>query len=123
MLAAADRYSRANGIDPRLTRALIYWETRSDPGHPVATHEPDGTITYGVMQIKPTTARQVGWRGTNARALMGLLGVYYGVRYMAWQRDRYDGDVRQMLSAYNAGTATSGNPAYVDGVLASTGAL
>jgi len=123
LLAAADRYSRQNGIDPRLTRALVYWETRSNPGYPVATRERDGTIVYGNMQIKPATAAQMGWAGENARALMGPLGVYYGVRYMAWQRDRYGGDVRKMLSAYNAGTATPANAAYVDGVLRSIGEL
>jgi len=115
LLLEADAISRRLGVSPSLTRAVIWQESK---GVPVATPEADGTTVYGVMQVKPGTARQMGWGGTDPRELLGVLGVWYGVKYLAWQGARYGGDVRQALSAYNAGTATARNAAYVDAVLA-----
>ena len=118
ILHEADRLSAAAGVPPSLTRAVIWQESK---GTPVATREKDGTTVYGVMQVKPGTAEQMGWRGNDPRALMNVPGVYYGVRYLAWQLERYDGDTRRALMAYNGGTADPDNPrqvAYADAVLA-----
>ena len=118
ILREADTLSSAAGVPPSLTRAVIWEESK---GVPVATLEKDGTTVYGVMQVKPTTAHQMGWRGSNPLALMGFLGVYYGVKYLAWQLDRYDGDTRRALMAYNGGTANESNErqrAYAVAVLA-----
>jgi soluble lytic murein transglycosylase-like protein len=113
----AGRISRQAGVPPSLTRAVIWRESR---GVPVATPEADGTVVYGAMQVKPGTAAQMGWRGGDPKALMGATGVYYGVRYLAWQLERYKGDTRSALMAYNGGTANPQNArqvAYADAVL------
>ena len=103
------------GVPLALVRGVI---TAESNGRSVVTPEPGGRFSYGVMQVLPDTARFMGYHGPDAWLVWPENSIRYGCRYLRWQLDRYDGDWRLAVSAYNAGTATDANSEYVDRVMA-----
>jgi soluble lytic murein transglycosylase-like protein len=87
--AAAGRY----GIDPSLLRALVRQESGFDP----AATSPAGA--QGLTQLMPATAASLGV----ANPLDPLQSLDGGARYLRQQLDRFGGDERLALAAYNAG--------------------
>lgn len=91
-----DRIAREHGVSPALAAAVIKVES----GFKARAHSVRGA--RGLMQVLPATARKVGVRENiyhpepNIRA---------GVRYLRLMLDRYGGDERLALAAYNAGPA------------------
>lgn len=68
---------------------------------------------FGLMQIKCDTARQVGFTGECKDLFIAYTNIFWGAKYLQWQWTRYNGNLSQVFSAYNAGTATDANPLYV----------
>ena len=96
--AAIDRWSRAYGVDPKLARALAWMES----GFQQDVVSSAGAI--GVMQLLPET-----WEFVD-NVLLGEVtprtydgNVRAGVRYLRWQLDEFDGDVRLALAGYYQG--------------------
>ena len=96
--AALDRWSAAYGVDPRLTRALAWMESGFQP----EVVSEVGAI--GVMQLLPET-----WEWVDA-ILIGAVtprtfegNVRAGVRYLQWQLDQFDGNVRLALAGWYQG--------------------
>jgi soluble lytic murein transglycosylase-like protein len=86
--AAAVRH----GIDPQLLLALAWQESRFRQG--AVSHK--GAI--GIMQLMPGTAALLGVDPRDP-----LQNIDGGARYLRAMLDRYGGDVRLALAAYNAG--------------------
>ena len=114
-----DREAMKQDVDKRLVRAIIKVESDWNP----QAFNPEGTGSFGLMQIQCSTAEFMGFSG-NCRALFDpRVNLIYGVKYVRWQLDRY-GDMPKAIAAYNAGTAFSNpdgtfrNQRYVDKVLA-----
>lgn len=81
-----------NGIEPALLRALVRQESGFDP----AARSSAGAV--GLTQLMPGTAASLGVDPTDpVQALDG------GARYLRQQLDRFGGDERLALAAYNAG--------------------
>lgn len=86
------RIARQEGVDPPLLRALIRQESGNNPN----ARSPAGAI--GRTQLMPATARGLGVNPYNDRQ-----NVRGGARYLRQQLDRFGGDTRKALAAYNAG--------------------
>lgn len=103
-------------VDPRFADAVAKIESGYD-AHAVS---PKGAV--GVMQLMPNSAKKLGVNPWDYRQ-----NIEAGVRYLRWLLERYKGDVRRTLAAYNSGTGAvelyGGIPpyqetrAYVDSVL------
>ena len=96
--AAIDRWSAAFGVDPKLARALAWMES----GFQQDVVSSAGAI--GVMQLLPETWEWVDTlllRDVTPRTYEG--NVRAGVRYLRWQLDQFDGDVRLALAGYYQG--------------------
>lgn len=92
---------------------------------PTATrYEPKlGESSVGLMQILSSTAKGQGWFGTDQDLMNPTNNLYYGIKYLGYQANRYSRDVRKTVAAYNAGSArySSGstfvNQTYVNNVI------
>lgn len=87
---------------------LIVSVMRVESGFRSWAVSPRGAL--GLMQIMPETGQWIAERyGMNWEGPVMLLdeevNTTMGVRYLAYLRDKYDGDLRKMLSAYNRGPA------------------
>ena len=86
------RYSRMNGIDPNLTRALIYVESSGDP----SAVSPKGA--RGLMQLMPSVASEMGV----SNPLDPAQNIFGGTRYLGGLLNRFE-RIDLALWAYNAG--------------------
>lgn len=85
--------ARRNNLPPDLVAAVVEAESDFRP------HLRSDKHALGLMQLVPETGRLMGARDLfdpkdNLRA---------GTRYLRYLSDRYDGDLRMILAAYNAG--------------------
>ena len=83
----------SNGVDPALLKGLVQQESGFDP------NARSGAGAVGLTQLMPGTAAALGVTDpTNpAQSLQA------GARYLREQLDRFGGDERLALAAYNAG--------------------
>lgn len=89
-------------LSPGLLSSICYVEST----HKVrAIHVNDGgSDSLGLCQIKLTTAKSFGYKGT-AKELHNspFINAYYAGKYIRHQLNRYNGDVIKAIAAYNAG--------------------
>jgi hypothetical protein len=81
------------GVDPRFIHAVIQQESNYDP----KALSPAGA--RGLMQLMPGTAKRFDCNDTKDEAC----NVEAGTKYLAWLLKRFNGDVKLVLAAYNAG--------------------
>ena len=89
----ANHYARQYGIRPALVRAVIHVESAWNP----RAVSPRGAL--GLMQLMPETCSRFGV----AHPFSVDENVRAGVAYLAELENLFDGDVRLVLAAYNAG--------------------
>ena len=87
---ASDRYQ----VDPELIRAIIMAESSNNP------RAVSKKGARGLMQLMPATAKALGVENS----FDPEHNIYGGVRYFRQLLDRFDGDTRIALAAYNAGS-------------------
>jgi soluble lytic murein transglycosylase-like protein len=99
VVAAAD----AAKIDPLLLLALVREESRYDP------NAISSARAVGLAQLLPSTARvMLRNRSLSAQALTEPeINLRLGARYLSGQLERFGGDVRLALAAYNAGPGSA----------------
>jgi soluble lytic murein transglycosylase-like protein len=96
--AAIDQWADSYGVDPKLARAVAWMES----GFQQDVVSSAGAI--GVMQLLPET-----WEWVDTM-LLGTVtprtydgNVRAGVRYLRWQLDQFDGDIKLALAGYYQG--------------------
>ncbi len=87
------REARRYGVDPELVRAMVEVES----GFEVRAVSPKGA--QGLMQIMPGTAKDLKL----ADSFDAAKNIEAGTRYLRQLLDRFGGDVKLALAAYNAG--------------------
>ena len=99
------RYAASYGVPVSLARAVIKIESNYRPNMVGSAGE------IGLMQIKPATARMMGYSGS-ARGLFDPdTNIKYGMKYLAMARDLGGGTTCGTILKYNAGHgATRMNP-------------
>jgi len=88
----ADRAAQKYGLPPELVRSVI----KAESGFAPQAVSPKGAI--GLMQLMPDTARNLGADPHDPAA-----NVDAGTRYLRALLEKYDGELRHALAAYNAG--------------------
>jgi soluble lytic murein transglycosylase-like protein len=91
--AEIDAAAASNGIDPALLKGLVSQESGFDP----TARSAAGAL--GLTQLMPGTAASLGV--TNP--LDPVQSLQGGAKYLRQQLDRFGGDPRLALAAYNAG--------------------
>jgi soluble lytic murein transglycosylase-like protein len=91
--AEIDAAAASSGIDPALLKGLVSQESGFDP------NARSGAGALGLTQLIPGTAASLGASNPldPAQSLQG------GAQYLRQQLDRFGGDERLALAAYNAG--------------------
>lgn len=69
---------------------------------PLETEMEAQRVSYGLMQIKCSTSRYLGFSGKCQNLYNAQMNMEYGVRYLAYLKDRFELDLN-MISAYNQG--------------------
>ena len=90
--------SEENDLKPTFVAAVIFTESRFRPD--VESHQG----AYGLMQLLPQSARYIGRNsGIEGDFRDPRTNIRLGTWFLGYLNDRYDGDERLMLAAYNSG--------------------
>jgi len=91
------------GLPAGLLESMCYVES----GHNIyAIHRDDGrTDSLGICQVKLATAKWLGFRGNSKELMQPKNNIFYAGKFLAYQYNRYHGDIHKALTAYNRGNA------------------
>ncbi|WP_027051093.1 lytic transglycosylase domain-containing protein [Mesorhizobium erdmanii] len=103
--AIVARYAASYGVPVSLANAVIKIESNYRP------NMVGGAGEIGLMQIKPATARMMGYNGSAKGLFDPDTNIKYGMKYLAMARDLGGGTTCGTILKYNAGHgATRMNP-------------
>ncbi|MDE2361978.1 MAG: transglycosylase SLT domain-containing protein [Hyphomicrobiales bacterium] len=91
------RHAAANGVPFALADAVVRIESRYNP-------RVSNGGALGLMQIRPATARGVGFAGSPSALYNAETNVAYGMRYLAQAYRMSRGDVCGTVMRYQSGT-------------------
>eukprot|EP01037_Dinobryon_pediforme_P013759 gene13761-13877_t len=94
------RHANDNHVPAELAAAVVEIESRFNPR--VANHG-----AMGLMQIKPQTARGVGFSGPTSALYIPEVNLTFGIRYLAQAYRMAEGDTCGTLMRYQSGLGTS----------------
>jgi soluble lytic murein transglycosylase-like protein len=114
--------SDALNLPPKLLNAVCLVESGGDS---TKVHRHDGTSdSLGLCQVKLSTARFMGFRGTKRQLMDARTNEIYAARYLKYQANRYHHNYAKALTAYNQGSCYSeGNSVYAAKVFNAWGKL
>ena len=96
--ATISEASEKNDLEPAFIAAVIYTESRFRPD--VESHQE----AYGLMQLLPQSARYIQRNsGIEGDYRDPKVNIRLGTWFLGYLNDRYEGDERLMLAAYNSG--------------------
>lgn len=92
-----ERKARKHGVPFRLARAVVQVESNYNAQALGMVGE------IGLMQVRPQTARWLGFAGEPEALYQPRINLEYGVRYLARAWELADGDLCRAILKYNAG--------------------
>lgn len=99
-----DRYAKLirkaaakHGVPVKIAKAVVEVESNFNPKARGRAGE------VGLMQIKPATARGIGYRGATKALYDPATNLEWGMKYLAGAHDRANGDLCGTILRYNAG--------------------
>ncbi|QTK77991.1 SPBc2 prophage-derived putative transglycosylase yomI [Agrobacterium tumefaciens] len=99
------KYAKRYGVPTNLAHAIVSVESKFNPKARGSAGE------VGLMQIKPATARMMGYRGTTKALYDPETNIRWGMQYLATAHQLGGGQVCSTILRYNAGHgATRMNP-------------
>ncbi|PVB61612.1 transglycosylase SLT domain-containing protein [Labrenzia sp. 011] len=90
---AASKY----GVPVKIAKAVVEVESNFNPRARGSAGE------VGLMQIKPATARGIGYRGSTKALYDPATNLEWGMKYLAGAHERANGDLCGTILRYNAG--------------------
>ena len=100
-----ETYAKANGVPVDLAHAVIFTESTYNPKARGAAGE------IGLMQIRPATARMMGYTGKASGLYDPATNIKYGMKYLGGAHKLAGGSTCGTILKYNAGHgARSMNP-------------
>ncbi|WP_420800600.1 lytic transglycosylase domain-containing protein [Polycladidibacter stylochi] len=94
-----EKKAKKHGVPTDLAKAVVEVESNFNAKARGRAGE------VGLMQIKPATARGVGFRGSVKKLFHPETNIEYGMRYLAGAHKKARGDVCGTILRYNAGHA------------------
>ncbi|TIS96193.1 lytic transglycosylase domain-containing protein [Mesorhizobium sp.] len=92
-----ERHAASNGVPVSLAKAVIMIESNFQPNQVGSAGE------IGLMQIKPSTARMMGYSGSIKGLYDPETNIKYGMKYLAMARNLGGGTTCGTILKYNAG--------------------
>jgi soluble lytic murein transglycosylase-like protein len=92
-----ERHAASNGVPVSLAKAVIMIESSFQPNQVGSAGE------IGLMQIKPSTARMMGYSGSIKGLYDPETNIKYGMKYLAMARNLGGGTTCGTILKYNAG--------------------
>jgi len=90
------------GLPDGLLSSICYTESHYDTK---AINTDDGRgNSVGVCQVKLSTSRTLGFKGSERQLQDPSVNIYYSGKYLRRQLNRYGGDSNKAIAAYNSGT-------------------
>jgi len=86
-----------HGVPVKIAKAVVEVESNFNPRARGRAGE------VGLMQIKPTTARGIGYRGSTKALYDPATNLEWGMKYLAGAHKRANGDLCGTILRYNAG--------------------
>jgi soluble lytic murein transglycosylase-like protein len=93
------RYAKKYGVPVSLAHAVVRVESNFNPKARGSAGE------IGLMQIKPATARMMGYKGSSKGLYNPETNLNFGMKYLAMAQDLGDGKTCSTILKYNAGHA------------------
>lgn len=90
-----------NGVDYTLLKAIALTESG---GKNVITYNDGDSHSYGVMQVKLSTAKMFDKKATAKKLMKAEYNVDIAAKYLKWQIARYNNDTYKAIAAYNSGS-------------------
>ncbi len=107
--------AKSHQVEPAIIKAIIKVESNWDT-YAVRPEPQIKDASYGLMQVLLGTARTVtGQLITGSMLMEPAINIDVGTRYLKDHLTKY-ADLKQAISAYNAGHPITGNQTYVDKV-------
>jgi soluble lytic murein transglycosylase len=90
-------------LPPKLLDSVCYIESHYDVK---AVHKDDGgENSLGVCQVKLSTAKFLGFKGSEAQLMRPEVNAKYAAKYIKYQLNRYEGNIEKAIISYNRGNA------------------
>lgn len=94
-----DKHAKANGVPLSIARAIVRIESN------YRTNARGRAGEVGLMQIKPATARMMGYRGSVKGLFDPETNIKYGMKYLGIAHESGGGAICNTILKYNAGHA------------------